>query len=88
MIEDIKDVWKKKMNKEGLKFFVLNADDLFKLSPEMIRDFNTILYKIEEDRIAQGKTAFNTYFIVNRDEEYADEVAKIIEKNENVKLQD
>ena len=85
---DIREEWKKIIEAEGLKFFVIKAEDLFELPESMVEDFNTILHRTNENREAKGKLRSNKYWIVNRDETYADQIKEIIKKNENVKLQD
>jgi hypothetical protein len=45
-----------------------------------------MLKKHEEYREAQGKPPTNRYWVVNRDEPYADQVKRIIEQNEGIVL--
>lgn len=88
MIKDIREVWEAKMDEQGLKFFVLKSEDLFKLSEDMVKEFNAILYSIENNRAEQGKSANNKYWVVNRDEEFAPKVKKMIEDSKGIELQD
>ena len=83
----LKEEWLENLNNAGLKYFVLKAEDFFAtLSEEEVRSFDNFLVKHEQFRIDSGKHPCNKYWIVNRDEPYADEVKKIIEDNEGIEL--
>ena len=65
----IKEIWLKSLKEEGLKFFVLKAEDFFEvLSDEEIELFNLWLMRHEEYRINKGKTPYNEYYLVNKDD--------------------
>lgn len=83
----LKEEWKKSMDESKLKYFVIKAEDLFELDSDDVVVFNDLLMKMENiRRWKKGKSASNNYYIVNRDEPYANEVKKIIEENEEIKL--
>ncbi len=65
----IKEIWLKSLKEEGLKFFVLKAEDFFEvLSDKEIELFNLWLMRHEEYRINKGKTPYNEYYLVNKDD--------------------
>lgn len=81
----LKEKWGKKLKIRGLKFFVIKIDDLFEaLDDRNIECFDKLLGAIEYYRIKKGKDPNNNYYIVNRDEPYANEVKNIIEENEGI----
>lgn len=83
----LKDEWLAELKEEGSKFFVLKSTDFLEcLTSRDILIFNVMLKKHEDFRRAQGKSAVNRYWVVNRDEPYADQVKAIIEEHEGIKL--
>jgi len=90
-MEELKETWTKewlkRLKEDNIKFFVLKIEDFIDaLSWKDIELFDSFLAKHEEYRISLGKNPNNKYWVVNRDEPYADEVKKIIEDNEGVAL--
>lgn len=85
MVRGLKKRWLEDLKKDNIKFFVLKIEDLFNaFSEEEAEIFDDLLARHEKYRISLGKKPNNKYWIVNRDEPYADEVKKIIEVNEGV----
>lgn len=85
---DFRQNWIEQMRREGFKFFVLKAEDVLNgMDLEELLDFNDILQRYNDRRADVGKSV-NSYFVVNRDEPYADEVRRLIEKHEGVQLVD
>lgn len=85
-MNDWQKEWKKDLEKDGFKYFVLKMEDLFEACDEdWIFGFNEILKKYNAHRETLGKS-INNYWLVNRDEPYANQVKEIIEKNKGVKL--
>ena len=61
------------------KFMVVRREDVEKyLSKSDMVILNTLLGKIVEGRAEEGKSTDNKYWVVNRDEKYADKVLQII----------
>lgn len=84
---DFKEDWLDEMKKGKLRYFVLKAIDFLEaLTEEEAESFNNMLKKHEAYRKALGKTSSNKYWIVNRDEPYADQVKKLIEDHHGIKL--
>lgn len=88
--KDVKDIrlsWRLHLQKNKIKYFVIKADEFLQaLSPSEAKKFNILLRRYERWREGQGKTASNSYYIVNRDEPYAETVKDLIEANEGIKL--
>ena len=83
----MREAWQKEIDAKGLKYFVIKIEDLFDaLDDEEIECFNYFLRRNEQRRVFKGKKPFNEYWVVNRDEGYAGQVKRIIEKNENISL--
>lgn len=83
---NLKMNWKKQMEKEGFKYFVIKMEDLFEsLDENWINGFDQILKKYNNYRESKGKQ-INNYYVVNRDEKYSNEIKQIIEKNEGIKF--
>lgn len=79
-------LWEEDLKNKGFKYFVLKMEDLFESCDEnLLIGFNNVLRKYNDYRAKQNKPV-NSYWIVNRDEPYANEIKKIIEKNEKIKL--
>jgi len=84
-----KKKWKEHIKTQGLKFFVLKCEDFLDAITEDEADtFNEMLAKMERARQSLGKVPANKYWVVNRDEPYADKVKRIIEENEKITLED
>jgi len=80
------DKWKKQLNEDDFKYFVIKMEDIFEaLDEKWLSAFNEILKKYNEHRKTKDKP-INKYWLVNRDEPYSDQVKKIIEENEGIKL--
>jgi len=76
---ELKDLWLEDLEKNGLKFFVLKAEDfLSALDEDEVEQFNDLLKKHEQWRLDKGKKSSNKYWVCNRDEPYAEEVRKLI----------
>ena len=87
--DDFKEEWLEHLKEQGFKFFVLKAADfLSALTLDEVEQFNAMLKKCETYRESIGKKSFNNYWVVNRDEAYATEVKKLIEKNHNIVLKE
>ncbi len=70
--------WKRQMRGLECKYFVLKADEfLDTLSPEQLASFNEMLIAYNSARSERGKPV-NKYYVVNRDEPYADQVRALI----------
>lgn len=83
----LKADWFEEMRSNGLRYFVLKADDLFNaLSEDDVTTFNKFLRTIEAYRKQLGKHPSNKYYVVNRDESYSEEIKHIIEDHVGVKL--
>lgn len=83
----MKETWLKELKRQGFKYFVIKIDEFFDaLNEDEIEFFNDLLALYNKHRTKKGKSAYNNYWIVNRDEKYANEVKRIIEENEGVKL--
>ena len=75
---DRMEQWQKELQVDGFKYFVLKMDDVFaSLTSYELEDFNECLYKYNARRKRQGKPV-NAYWVVNRDEPYADIVKDLI----------
>lgn len=75
----LKELWLQDFKEKKLKYFVLKAEDFLNaLNDEEIDIFNRMLKKHEMWRVKKGKTEYNQYWVVNRDEPYADQVKKLI----------
>ncbi len=84
---NLKEEWLQELESSKLKYFVLKIEDLFNaLSDEEIELLDSLLVKNEQYLIKLGKKVNNKYWVVNRDEPYADQIKKIIEDNEGIKL--
>ena len=84
-LPDMRDQWLEDLKTEGLRFFVLKAEDFLRaLSEEEAFYFNQMLKKHEDYRTGKGKSSYNKYWVVNRDEPYAEEVRELIFKSEGV----
>jgi hypothetical protein len=69
-----------------MKYVVLKVDDINKYCSALGRDrFVASINEITRGRKAEGKGE-NTYFVINTDEPYAEEVKEIIEKHEEEKI--
>lgn len=80
--DSLRKSWKEELKAGKTKFFVLKAEDfLNSISEEDCKLFNYLLQKHERYRVQKGKSCFNRYWIVNRDEPWAYLVKKIIEEN-------
>lgn len=65
----LKENWLEKLKKDGFKYFVLKAEDfLTSLTEDEIIQFNNFLNNHQNYRIKLGKTPFNNYYVVNRDD--------------------
>lgn len=85
--QSVKAGWLADLKINKLKYFVLKAEDFLNvLSESEARAFNMMLMKLEHKRESQGKTPANFYWVVNRDEPYADKVRALIEKHHGIKL--
>ena len=79
-----KEQWLNHLRENNLKFFVLKAEDfLLSLSDDDVELFNMFLYKHEEYREKLGKTRYNNYWIINRDEDWSDEIKSVMNKHIN-----
>ena len=68
------------------KFIVIKKDDLNKYVHKSIAaGLDDVLLEIEEGRKQDGKFPTPFYYVVNTDEPYADEVARLIETHERRK---
>jgi putative SOS response-associated peptidase YedK len=75
----IRDVWSQWVRDHKLKYFVLKMEDWFAaLTDNDLMLFNGMLQKVERYREGLGKSPNNDYWIVNRDEPYADLVKSLI----------
>jgi hypothetical protein len=72
------------------KYVVIKIDDLKKYvkSPFKIAMLDNDLQDITAGRKADGKKPHNEYIIINTDEPYAQEVADIIKRHEQQKLEE
>lgn len=71
------------IKKQYTKFVVMKvkyAEDC--LSFQQIKNLKDILATIQEYRREIGKNPNPTYYVINTDEHYADQIKAIIEKNE------
>ncbi len=86
--DDVKQVtsislWLANLKYNRVKFFVLKAEDFLRaLDDEEVDQFDQMLYAHECLRVRGGRLPSNRYYVVNRDEPYADEIRAIIEKHE------
>lgn len=71
--------WRHKLRAQGFKYFVLKAEDfLAALDADQVDEFNMMLQIHEAYRVHRGKPRANAYWVVNRDEPYADTVKALI----------
>ncbi len=74
-----KNQWITDMKQQGFKYCVFKWEDFFDaLSANEVAWFNGFLKKMENHRISQHKSPGNNYWVVNRDESYADVVKNLI----------
>jgi len=79
----IRAEWMASLKRHGLRFFVLKAEEFLEcLSEDEAYEFDELLKKYNASRRRRNKTPWNKYWVVNRDEPYADEVRKLIFDNE------
>ena len=84
---DIREDWRRHLKTRRMKYFVIKAEEFLEaLSAEEARKFNILLRKYERYREESGKCAYNNYYVVNRDENYANVVKDLIEANEGIQL--
>ena len=72
------------------RYTIINEKDRHKyLTDEENAEFGQLLHyylgKIENGRAVQGKEPFNSYLVINTDEDYANEVVEIMKKNGHLK---
>lgn len=82
-IPEVHDVdakeWRQWLRENGFKYFVLKAEDfLSALDADQVDEFNMMLKAHELYRVKRGKSMSNAYWVVNRDEPYADQVKALI----------
>lgn len=66
---NIKEDWIKELREADIKYFVLKVEDfLNSLTEEECLEFDEFLVKHEEYRSNNGKSPFNEYYVVNRDD--------------------
>lgn len=71
--------WLKEMKVKKFKYFILKAEDFLQaLDADEIEHFNYFMQQHEKWRVEHGKTPSNDYWVVNRDEPYADQVCALI----------
>lgn len=68
------------------KFTVINENDFEKYVPKGAKErlriaFNNIAAWIEEGREKEGKNPFNSYIVINTDEPYINEIARVMKEN-------
>ncbi len=81
--DELCSIWLEDLKKEFFKYFVLKAEDFLpSLNRFQLEEFNLMIKQYEEYRKSKGKKEHNQYWIINRDEPYADQVKKIILDNE------
>ena len=84
-----KEKWDHRMKEQGIRYFVLKCEDFFDvINEEEAKKFNNILIKIERKRLSEGKTPSNKYWVINRNEPYANQVKVIIEQHEEIALKE
>jgi len=87
IINAFKEGWQSALREDGFKYFVLKCEDFLNaLTSKEARAFDRMLQKHESYRVKKGKSSSNRYWVVNRDEPYADEVKRLIEKNRGIVL--
>lgn len=65
-----------------IKFTVIKNEDIEKHLDEQDKsELSRILWKIQELRLVEGKSALNTYLVINTDEQYATDVVRILQDN-------
>lgn len=71
------------MEQNGFKYFVLKAEEFLEslIDDDEATFFNEMLQGYGRYRLENGKTKANSYYIVNRDEPWADEVRAVMEKH-------
>lgn len=77
-----KEQWREQMEQDGFKFLVIKAEDLLSaLSEDDLRRLDRMLAKFNKwRRDVRGKPV-NSYYVINRDEPYADEVRDVLRKH-------
>jgi hypothetical protein len=70
-----------------LKFIVFKVEDIEKSCNEkQLRDLYVIAHTIKELRTKEGRNPDPDYFVVNKDEPYADKVKALIEEHEGEEI--
>lgn len=65
---DLRREWLHQLNESDCKYFVLKAEDVFRLCPtQQLLDLNDLLGTYNDGREHRGKT-INKYFVVNRED--------------------
>lgn len=65
-----------------MKFGVLKIDDVKKYcSEESKQALDKIVLEITTGRMEEGKKPDNTYYVINSDEPYSEEVVEILKRN-------
>ncbi|WP_315793221.1 hypothetical protein [Paenibacillus sp. BIC5C1] len=65
-----------------IKFTVIKNEDIEKHLNELDKsELSSLLWKIQQLRLLEGKAALNTYLVVNTDEEYATDIVRILQEN-------
>lgn len=60
-----------------MKYVVLKIEDI---PDKVARELNKVLTETTKKRALEGKKTNNTYFVINADESYADEIREIIKR--------
>ncbi|ETT30298.1 hypothetical protein C161_27623 [Paenibacillus sp. FSL R5-192] len=65
-----------------IKFTVIKNEDVEKHLDELDKsELCRILRKIQNSRLEEGKSALNTYLVVNTDEDYAGDILRLLQEN-------
>ena len=70
------------MRRAGFKFFVIKAEDLFStLNENGLLLFGDLLDEFNKWRREVRGKPINSYYVINRDEPYADEIRDVLRKH-------
>ena len=79
------DVWMEDIRARGLRFFVLKGEYFLEaindVDPRLVQDFNRMLHIMGKWQARHGKTLGHRYYVINKDEPWADEVSAVLEKH-------
>jgi len=66
-------------------YYVFKVEDFEKLPPLQAQDVRIALTEIAKIRSKEGKPSFNEYYVINKDEPYADRIFNVIKEEETLK---